>query len=151
MAGIELLKQSVKKLKTDTESKEPLFSVTAKDCEWSYTRGTGNGGQKKNKTSSAVHCTHRASGAHAYSEASRSQLDNRKDAFRKMAESDRFQLWAKTEFMKRTGEALEIERWLAQEIRKIKIEIKVDGKWTEVKEHMLVDDPDDFRIEWLAN
>ena len=23
---------------------DPLFSVTAKDCEWSYTRGTGAGG-----------------------------------------------------------------------------------------------------------
>jgi len=31
----------------------------------------------------------------------------------------------------------------------IKIEIRVDGKWTEVKEHMLVDDPEDFRVEWL--
>jgi hypothetical protein len=51
--------------------------------------------------------------------------------------------------MKRTGEALEIERWLEKEIRKIKIEIKVDGKWTEVKEHMLVEDPNDFKIEWL--
>ena len=60
---------------------DPLFSVTAQDCEWSYTRGTGAGGQKRNKTSSAVHCTHRASGAHGYSESSRSQLDNRRDAF----------------------------------------------------------------------
>jgi hypothetical protein len=30
-----------------------------------------------------------------------------------------------------------------------KIEIRVNGKWTEVKPHMLVDDPEDFRIEWL--
>ena len=133
-----------------TQTVEPLFSVTAKDCEWSYTKGTGAGGQKRNKTSSAVHCSHRKSGAHGYSEASRSQLDNRRDAFKKMAESDKFQTWAKLEMMKRTGEALEIERWLEREIKKIKIEIKVDGKWTEVKEHMLVDDPEDFRIEWLA-
>ena len=77
-------------------------------------------------------------------------MDNRRDAFRKMAESDRFQIWAKKEMMKRTGEALEIERWLEQQLTKVKIEIKIDGKWTEVKSHMLVDDPDDFRIEWLS-
>ena len=129
---------------------DPLFSVTSKDCEWSYTKGTGAGGQKRNKTSSAVHCMHRKSGAHGYSEASRSQLDNRREAFKKMGESNKFQTWAKLEMMKRTGEALEIERWLEKEIRKIKIEIKVDGKWTEVKEHMLVDDPNDFKIEWLT-
>ena len=129
---------------------EPLFSVTARDCEWSYARGTGNGGQARNKSNNAVHCSHRPSGSHGYSEASRSQLDNRRDAFRKMAESDKFQTWAKMEMMRRTGEALEVERWLEKELRKIKIEIKVDGVWREVKEHMLVDDPDDFRIEWLA-
>jgi len=52
--------------------------------------------------------------------------------------------------MKRTGEALEIERWLERELTKIRIEIKVDGVWREVKQHMLVDNPDDFRIEFLA-
>ncbi|NBP57982.1 peptide chain release factor-like protein [bacterium] len=129
---------------------EPLFSVTRTDCEWSYTRGTGAGGQKRNKTSSAVHCHHRPSGAHGYSEASRSQLENRQDAFRKMAESTQFQVWARKEMMKRTGEALEIERWLERELTKIKIEIKIDGRWREVRQHMLVDDPEDFRIEWLA-
>ena len=50
-----------------------------------------------------------------------------------------------------SSEQLEFERWLEKELTKIKIEIKIDGKWTEVKAHMLVDDPDDFKIEWLAN
>lgn len=129
--------------------KKLLFSVTAKDCEWSYTRGSGNGGQKKNKTSSAVHCMHRPSGAHGYSEASRSQLDNKRDAFVKMAQSEKFQKWNKLEAMKRCGVLDEIDRKVAEEMTKVKIEIRVDGKWTEVNEHMLVDDPEDFRIEWL--
>ena len=77
-------------MKTE-KKRELLFSVTAKDCEWSYTKGTGAGGQKRNKTSSAVHCTHRPSGAHGYSEASRSQHDNKREAFVKMAESKEFQ------------------------------------------------------------
>ena len=127
--------------------KDPLFSVTADDCDWSYTRGTGNGGQKKNKTSSAVHCRHRASGAYGYSESSRSQLDNRRDAFRKMSETKEFQQWVNLEFMKRSGQLLEIERSVEQELQKVKLEIKIDGKWTEVQPHQLVDNPEDFVLE----
>lgn len=127
-----------------------IFSVTAKDCEWSYTKGTGAGGQKRNKTSSAVHCHHRPSGAHGYSEASRSQHDNKRDAFVKMANTKEFQVWNKMEAMRRCGVLDEIDRKVDKEmIYNTKIEIRIDGVWTEVKEHMLVDDPDDFKIEWL--
>ena len=126
---------------------KPLFSITAKDCEWSYTKGTGAGGQKRNKTSSAVHCTHKASGAHGYSESSRSQLDNRRDAFVKMTETDKFKQWVRIEYMRRTGELMEIERRVEQELTKVKTEIKIDGKWTEVNPQQLVDDPDNFVFE----
>lgn len=126
---------------------KPLFSITAKDCEWSYTKGTGAGGQKRNKTSSAVHCTHKASGAHGYSEASRSQLDNRRDAFVKMTETDKFKQWVRLEYMRRTGELMEIERRVEQELTKVKTEVKIDGKWTEVNPQQLVDDPDNFVFE----
>jgi peptide chain release factor 1 len=111
--------------------KELLFSVTAKDCEWSYTKGTGSGGQKKNKTSSAVHCIHKPSGAHGYSEASRSQAENKQEAFRKMAESPEFEKWRRLEVARRTGVAAEAERIVQQELKKVKVEHRVDGKWTE--------------------
>jgi protein subunit release factor B len=130
-------------------NKEPFFSITAKDCEWSYTRGTGAGGQKRNKTSSAVHCIHKASGAHGYSESSRSQLDNRKEAFRKMAETDKFKKWIHIEYMKRTGEHYEVERQIQASLNKVKVEVKIDGKWTEVTIDQLVDDPDKFDFSFL--
>lgn len=126
-----------------------LFSITASDCEWSYTRGSGNGGQKKNKTSSAVHCIHRKSGAHGYSEASRSQLDNRRDAFQKMYESKEFQNWVNIEFMRRSGEMAEIDRKVEQEMSKVQTEIRIDGKWTPVRPEQLVDDPDQFDFSIL--
>ena len=88
---------------------QKLFSVTASDCEWDYLRGSGKGGQKKNKTSSAVRCTHRASGAVGYSEASRSQYDNREIAFKKMAQSPEMQRWLKIQTAKLTGEELKIK------------------------------------------
>ena len=124
-----------------------LFSVTRDDCDWSYTRGTGNGGQKKNKTNSAVHCRHRASGAKGYSEATRSQLDNRRDAFVKMCETEEFKKWHKLETLRRTGMMDQIDRAVEHELTKIKLEIRIDGRWTEVHESQLVDDPDDFKFE----
>jgi protein subunit release factor B len=120
--------------------KQLLFSVTADDCEWSYTRGSGNGGQKKNKTSSAVHCMHRPSGAHGYSEESRSQLDNRKTAFTQMANSKEFKKWHQLEILRRTGEAARIDAVVEEEIRKIKIEIRQDDKWVEVTEAELTNE-----------
>ena len=119
-------------------AKELLFSITANDCEWSYTRGTGKGGQKKNKTSSAVHCMHRPSGAHGYSEASRSQADNKRDAFRKMAESKEFTAWHKLETARRLGTLTTIEENVAREMRNINVEVKDEkGRWTKVDK----DDP----------
>lgn len=113
------------------DPKVVLFSVTAADCDWSYTKGTGAGGQKRNKTSSAVHCRHRASGAHGYSEASRSQHDNKRDAFVKMAETARFKEWHRLECMRRTGEMALIDAAVKKSLAFVKTETKVDGKWTE--------------------
>ena len=133
-----------------SKPKELLFSITANDCEWSYTRGTGKGGQKKNKTSSAVHCMHRPSGAHGYSEASRSQADNKRDAFVKMTETKEFKTWHRMEVMRQTGKLDELEREVQRELKKVKLEIKIDGKWTQVSESELVDDPDDFKLDVMA-
>lgn len=109
--------------------KELLFSITAKDCEWSYTRGSGAGGQKRNKTSSAVHCSHRPSGAHGYSEDTRSQADNKRLAFERMANSKEFQAWVKVEMARRTGVLAEVDREVEAEMKKVKVEVKRDGKW----------------------
>ena len=73
--------------------RELLFSITAKDCEWEYSRGSGEGGQKRNKTSNAVRVKHAPSGAIGRAEDTRSQRQNRKLAFKRMAESPRFQAW----------------------------------------------------------
>lgn len=118
-------------------ARELLFSVTAADCTWSYTKGTGAGGQKRNKTSSAVHCTHRASGAHGYSETSRSQHDNKADAFRKMCETQRFRDWHRLEVARRTGALAEIERRVAEAMHPSNLQLDVKdehGRWATVAE-----------------
>lgn len=115
-------------------AKELLFTVTANDCDWSYTRGTGKGGQKKNKTSSAVHCMHRPSGAHGYSEASRSQADNKRDAFCKMAATKEFTAWHRIEAARRMGTLATVEEYVEREMnsKNVRVEIKDEGKWKAV-------------------
>ena len=70
-----------------------LFSVTAKDCEISAFRAGGPGGQHQNKVASAVRVVHRPSGAVGVSRTDRSQVINKRLAFKRMAESKEFQLW----------------------------------------------------------
>lgn len=56
----------------------------AAQCDLSHTRGSGPGGQKRNKTSSAVRLTHRATGLAVRAEAERSQNDNRRAALKRL-------------------------------------------------------------------
>jgi protein subunit release factor B len=111
---------------------EKLFSITAADFDWAYTRGTGKGGQKRNKTSSAVHCSHRPSGAHGYAEDSRSQHDNRQLAFERCTSSTVFKTWLHLETLRRAGTMAQIDATVEQELRRVKVEIKRDGRWVEV-------------------
>lgn len=113
--------------------KKPLFTVTAHDCEWDYYRGSGKGGQKRNKTSSAVRCRHLPSGAIGQSEDGRSQLQNKKLAFRRMAESKKFQDWARIEAAKASGYLYDIEKKIERELEDKNITrvevINEEGKW----------------------
>lgn len=117
-------------------AKEILFTVTAADCDWEYMRGTGPGGQKRNKTESKVRCTHRASGAVGESDETRSQHDNKRKAFVKMANTKEFKLWHKLECARRTGEKISIDEAVrrAMSERNIKTEGRVDGRWVPIEE-----------------
>jgi protein subunit release factor B len=84
---------------------EPLFTLTRTDFEWSTYRGSGAGGQHRNKTDSAVRCTHPLSGAVGTAQDERSQHRNRQLAFRRCIESQKFQTWLRVETARRNGEA----------------------------------------------
>lgn len=116
-------------------TKELLFSVTAGDCDWQYIRGTGPGGQKRNKTETKVRCIHRASGAAGESDLTRSQAQNKQIAFRKMAESKEFRLWHKLETARRLGDKMTLEEKVDRAMidRNLKVEGKVDGKWAKLE------------------
>lgn len=117
-------------------TKELLFSVTATDCDWQYLRGTGPGGQKRNKTESKVRCVHRASGAVGESDLTRSQHENRRIAFRKMAESKEFKIWHKLETARLMGDKITVEEKVdrAMQDHNLKVEGKVNERWVPIED-----------------
>lgn len=103
--------------------KKLLFSITKKDFRVDYYRGSGNGGQKKNKTSSACRITHLDSRAVGQSEDERSQLQNKKLAFDRLINSDKFKGWYQIETAKHLGLVADIEKqvdeWMKDENLKV--------------------------------
>lgn len=111
-------------------SKEVLFSVTLKDCDVQTFTAGGPGGQHQNRSQTGVRIIHRDSGAVGESREQRSQLQNKKSAFRKMVEHPRFKFWVAEERKRlETGRTIEDEvaEWMSSE--NIKVEVKQDGKW----------------------
>jgi protein subunit release factor B len=116
--------------------KELLFSITAKDCEFTATRGSGPGGQHRNKVSTAIRCRHKTSGAVGYSEGARSQHQNKKEAFRRMAESKTMQDWIRLEASRRSGELARIEDKIKEQTqeRHLRVDVKNEkGFWKELE------------------
>lgn len=112
-------------------SKELLFSLTKNDFRIDTFRGTGKGGQKRNKTESAVRVTHIESGASGQSDDTRKQHDNKKIAFRRMYETKKFQDWFKVELARRSGLAKQVEETVEFEMQNnTRVEVKEEGKWT---------------------
>jgi hypothetical protein len=59
-------------------------AIFDRDCQITHTKGSGPGGQKRNKTSSAVRITHLPTGLDVRAEESRSQKSNRKHAIHRL-------------------------------------------------------------------
>lgn len=66
-------------------ARELIFSARKKDFKIERMRGTGPGGQHRNKTESCIRITHIESGLSEYCCESRSQHTNLKLAFRRLA------------------------------------------------------------------
>jgi len=114
------------------KKKQKLFSVTLKDCEVQPYKGSGAGGQKRNKTSSAIRLVHTASGAVGQCENFREQSKNKAEAFKRMAATKEFKTWIHIESCRATGELHKIEQEVEKAVKEAKVEIKDDnGKWVE--------------------
>jgi len=117
-------------LPISNKKKEKLFSVTIHDCRVDTYRGSGKGGQNRNKRDTAVRIVHEPSGAIGQCEEQRNQLQNKKTAFHRMAETKEFKKWVRLEASKRTGELARIEKKVEQELKKVKVEKRDEnGRW----------------------
>jgi protein subunit release factor B len=104
--------------------KELLFSLHKNDFIVQTFRAGGKGGQKQNKTSSGVRIIHPASNARGECREERSQPMNKKIAFKRLTETDRFKLWVKMRVAEiTTGETTEqwVERMMLPENLKIEL------------------------------
>jgi len=116
-------------------AKEKLFSVTKKDLVIEYFSGTGAGGQHRNRHKNSCRVKHLESGAIGTCQDQRSKLQNTKIAFRRMAESDKFQKWLRIEAARATGELEQIKKRIDRELETmVKEEVQVDGKWVKKEE-----------------
>jgi protein subunit release factor B len=95
-------------------ARERVLHITIKDCDVQTFRCGGKGGQNKDKRDTGVRIIHRASGARGESREERTQGQNKKIAWRRMAESKEMKLWIRKAHAKAT---VEIDNWLEEQMR----------------------------------
>lgn len=84
--------------------KKLLFSVTMKHLKMQTFTVPGPGGGGKDTSRTGVRLVHEASGAVGEGRETRSVTQNRRAAFVKLANSDKFKAWHKIECAKRLGQ-----------------------------------------------
>lgn len=87
-----------------------IFSLTAKDFDFSFFAVGGHGGSGKDTSNTGARCTHRASGATATSTETRSQRKNKETAFERCCKTPQFLAWHRIETMKRLGQLRDIDK-----------------------------------------
>ena len=102
--------------------REVILSVTKDEFEVQTFRAGGKGGQNQNKRDTGVRVIHRASGAVGESREERSQLQNKRKAFRRCVESLKFKMWLNMRVMEvLEGRSIEreVDEWMKPEYLKI--------------------------------
>ena len=101
-----------------------VLSVTAADCDIQTFRSGGKGGQNQNKRDTGVRIIHRASGARGEARDERSQLQNKKLAWRRMYADPKFQLW-----MRRELGQIALDESTSIPPDELLIEVRKGGQW----------------------
>jgi protein subunit release factor A len=84
---------------SELRNRRRVLTVTLDDCRVDTFRAGGKGGQNQNKVASGVRVTHEPSGSVGEARDSRSQLQNKRAAFGRMARTRTFRAWATVEAM----------------------------------------------------
>jgi protein subunit release factor B len=120
-----------------------VLSITLHDCRVDVFRSGGKGGQHQNCSDTGVRIVHEPSGAVGESREQRSQLQNKKAAFKRMAAHPKLKVWLNKQLHERSGDGnrgyawkFEGGRWVRNEPagidpREIKVERRHNGQWLE--------------------
>lgn len=73
--------------------RQKIISLTKKNFRIDTFRSGGPGGQNQNKRSTGVRIVHQASGAVGESREHRTQLENKKAAFKRLTEHPKMHVW----------------------------------------------------------
>jgi len=114
--------------------KTPILSISKKDFDIQFFRGTGPGGQNRNKVETCVRLTHRASGAVTTGTEERSQYLNKVIAFKKMTNDKKFKTWLKIETARRLGTyptEKEMNQQVDESMKESNLKIEYGGSWDE--------------------
>lgn len=111
--------------------RERIVHLTKKDFIRQTFRAGGKGGQKQNKTETGVRFIHPPSGARGESREERSQLQNERIAFQRMANSLKMRHWIHQQHLDRMrGLSIEAEVAAAMTTKDLLIEVKDEqGEW----------------------
>lgn len=117
-----------------TVNKTLLFSLSKANGDFIVTpfRGSGKGGQKRNKTFSACRITHPASGTVSECQEERSFHQNRKKAFERLCAKEAFVRWYRLECARYLGRLAEIEEEVEKDMRPKNLRCEIvdeNGKW----------------------
>lgn len=114
--------------RTSGAARKPVLTLTRKDFRIEYFRGSGAGGQNRNKRDTACRVVHTASGAASECQEERSANQNFRIAFERLAEKPRFKMWLSGALMDHA--AVDLAVAAAAQPENIRTEVQVDGRWT---------------------
>ena len=109
------------------ENRTLLFSLSKdkKDFIVQPFKGSGKGGQKRNKTMSACRIIHPASGAVSECQEERSFEQNKQRAFDRLLNKKKFLAWLELEKCRATGMLSNVEKRVEEEMRDSNLLIEV--------------------------
>lgn len=107
-----------------------IFSVSIHDCTVQTFRSGGSGGQNQNKRDTGVRVIHQPSGARGESREERSQAQNKRTAFLRMANSAQFRGWLALATSDQKATAAKVEADMAPE--NLRVEGKENGRWVAI-------------------
>ncbi len=113
-------------------AKELLFSLTKNDFIVQPFKGSGAGGQHRNKNATAIRIIHPDSGVKVECQEHKSQMQNKKAAFKRLTEHPDFKQWHRIKvaevFHGKQQNEKKLEEWMHP--RNFKVEVKNEqGQW----------------------